>query len=369
MAIKMPEIIITFKQQAASFIERSQRGIAILIVKDDTNKDFTHKQYADLTALEADKALYTAENYNAIYDMLLFAPYQSHVFRFGTEDTLSNALAEISRTVKTGWITMAAMTQSDADGIVSWIKTQANKARSYQAVVYKPTTAPDHMQIVNFANETVTFNDTTRGENGVLGGVAYLPSLISIFAVCNVTRGCTNYHCSNLSFVEEVADNDEAVGNGKFILYNDDNGSVCVGQGINSLTTMDGDTKTEDMQYIETVEAMLMIRDDISKTFRDTYLGNYRNSRDNQMLFIASINSGYFYQLAQDNILDREYANAVSIDTTAQRQAWIASGKSEAAAWDDDTVKAMAFKRNVYLAGDIKILGSMTNLYFPITMV
>ena len=38
MAIKMPEIIITFKQQAASFIERSQRGIAILIVKDDTNK-------------------------------------------------------------------------------------------------------------------------------------------------------------------------------------------------------------------------------------------------------------------------------------------------------------------------------------------
>lgn len=368
MAITMPQIDITFRQQASSLIARSERGIAILIIKDDTNKEFTHKQYSDLTALEADKALYTAENYNAIYDMLLFAPYQSHVFRYGSDGNLTDALAEISRTVKTGWITMAGQTQTEADGLVSWIKTQEAKAKSYKAVVYKPSTAPDNMHIVNFVNETVTFNDTTRGENGVAGGITYLPSLISIFAVCNITRGCTNYHCSNLSFVEEVDDNDEAVGAGKFVLYNDEDNYVRIGQGINSMTTTDGLNKTDDMKFIETVEAMDMIRDDITKTFRSDYLGNYRNSRDNQMLFIAAINNGYFYELAKQNVLDSNYNNAATIDITAQRQAWLASGKSEAASWDDDTVKAMSFKRDVYLAGDIKILGSMTNLYFPITM-
>lgn len=365
MAIKMPQINVTFQGQASSIIARSERGIAILIIKDDTNEEFTHKQYSDLTALSKDKALYTDENYNAIYDMLLFAPYESHVFRYGSEGNLSDALAEITRTVKTGWIAMAGQTQTEADEIVSFIKTQEAKAKSYKAVVYKPSSEPDNMHIVNFVNEKVTFNDEKRGEQD---GVKYLPSLISILAICNITRGSTNYKCSNLSFVKEVADNDEAVGAGKFVLYNDEDNYVRIGQGINSLTTTDGSTKTDDMKFIETVEAMDMIRDDITKTFRSDYLGNYRNSRDNQMLFIAAINNGYFYELAKQNVLDSNYNNAATIDITAQRQAWLASGKSEAANWDDDTVKAMSFKRDVYLAGDIKILGSMTNLYFPITM-
>ena len=102
--------------------------------------------------------------------------------------------------------------------------------------------------------------------------------------------------------------------------------------------------------------------------FRETYLGNYRNSRDNQMMLVASLNSSYFRQLMQQSILDPDYANAASIDVDAQRAAWVASGKSDAADWDDDTVKANPFKRTVYLTANVKILGSMTDLIFPITM-
>ena len=140
----------------------------------------------------------------------------------------------------------------------SWIKSQEARYKSYKAVVYQAGTAPDSMHIVNFVNETVTFSDD-RGEKS---GVYYLPSLLAIFAICNVTRGCTNYLCSNLSFVGEVESNDEAVGAGKFILFNDEDSTVRIGQGINSLTTTDGKTKTEDMKFIETVEAMDLMRDD-----------------------------------------------------------------------------------------------------------
>lgn len=364
MAITMPKIEITFRQQATSLITRSERGVAILIVRDDTNKSFSHKQYADLSALEADKALYTADNYAAISDMLSFAPYQSHVFRLDTDGTLADTLAEISRTVKTGWITIAGQDETDGPALASWVKTQAAKARSYKCVVYDVTPLPDDMHVVNFVNESVTFADD-RGEKT---GEYYLPSLLAILAVCNVVRGCTNYHCSNLKIVEEVADNDAAVGAGKFILFNDEDGAVRIGQGINSLTTLDGKTKTEDMQFIETVEAMDLMRDDITSTFRGTYLGNYRNTRDNQLLFIAAINSSYFRQLAQEDILDRNFANASSIDVESQRAAWVASGKAEAADWDEDKVKATPFKRSVYLAGNVKILGSMTDLIFPINL-
>lgn len=220
------------------------------------------------------------------------------------------------------------------------------------------------MHVVNFVNESVTYTD----DRGKKDGVTYLPSLLGIFAVCNVTRGCTNYLCSNLSEVQEVADNDAALGSGKFILVNDEDGNVRVAQGINSMTTTNGQTQTEDMQFIETVEAMDMMRDDITSVFRETYLGNYRNSRDNQMMLVASLNSSYFRQLMQQSILDPDYANAASIDVDAQRAAWVASGKSAAADWDDDTVKANPFKRTVYLTANVKILGSMTDLIFPVTM-
>ena len=60
---------------------------------------------------------------------------------------------------------------------------------------------------------------------------------------------------------------------------------------------------------------MDMMKDDIAATFRETYLGNYRNSRDNQMMLVAALNSSYFRQLMQQNILDPDYANAAAIDT------------------------------------------------------
>ena len=46
----------------------------------------------------------------------------------------------------------------------------------------------------------------------------------------------------------------------------------------------------------------------------------------------------------------------------------MARGKAEATDWDDDKVKARPYKRTVYLAGNVKILGSMTDLIFPINL-
>ena len=126
MAITMPKIEISFEQRAVSLIGRSERGIAILIVRDDTDKSFTHKQYADLSAAQADESLYTADNYNAICDLLGFAPYQAHVFRADSDGALADTLAEIGRTVKTGWLTIAGQSAADGLALSAWVKTQDN---------------------------------------------------------------------------------------------------------------------------------------------------------------------------------------------------------------------------------------------------
>ena len=360
--MKLPEIEVTFKQLAGTMVERSQRGIAILIIKDDTNKTFTYKEYSSITAAERDGTLYSAANMQAIRDVFGYALNKVCIVRVDkTGGLIADALSAVEQNAKTGWITMAEGTAADWSALVSWIKTKELAGGTYKAIVYRAA-APDCKHIVNFYNEKVTFVD----ERGEQTGEAYCPSLLGILANCNVKRGTTYFKCANLIRVAEVNNSETAVGNGQFVLMNDVD-SVKVALGINSMTTTDGLTATEDMKYIDTVEVMDLIADDVSMVFKNNYLGSYKNNYDNQILLISAINT-YFKQLAEDNILDKHYANQVDVDVAAQRAAWVGVGKIEAEGWTDQQVKNNAFKRTVFLAADIKVLGSVENMKFVINL-
>ena len=51
MAVTLPKILIKFQQLAASFVQRSERGIAILILRDDTAGGNGYATYTDATEL------------------------------------------------------------------------------------------------------------------------------------------------------------------------------------------------------------------------------------------------------------------------------------------------------------------------------
>lgn len=245
--------------------------------------------------------------------------------------------------------------QSD---LASWIKAQENMGRTYKAV---GTVAGRDCKHYVYFDQTCYDNDG----NEIIAS-EYLPNLLGIIASCNVTKGCTNFLCTDLSRVDEVEDIDAAIAAGQLVLTNDV-GGVRIVTGINSLTTLNGNTATEDMQYIETVEAMDLIRDDIRDVFKTTYQGKFKNKYKYQMLFIGAVNQ-YYSQLAGEDILDDEFDNKAEIDVAEQRSAWLGTGKTEAADWDDDEVRRMSFKRSVFLASNIKILNCMENLKFTVTL-
>lgn len=360
MAVKQPNIDIAFKQKATSAINKSNRGIAILILKNDETENCpAYAVYKEITEFEAAKSKYNADNQQAINDIFTFPPSKAIVVN---ADTVANALTEIERNTPTGWITIADGKAEDFATLASWTKTKESKKKTYKSVTYKATST-DCKHIVNFTEEKVEFYDS-RGE---VSGIKYLPSLIGILAYCaGNSKSSTYFKCTNLKRVQGFTDVDTELAKGDLVLFNDTN-CVKICQGINTLTTLDGEKNTEDMQFIETVEVMDMITDDIRDVFKESYLGPYKNKLDNQILLISAIN-GYLKELADNNILDPEYDNVTSINIEAQRQAWITSGKSEATEWDDAKVKNSTFKRDIYLAGDIKILGSMTNLKFDISL-
>lgn len=360
MVVKQPNIDIAFKQKATSSIEKSERGIAILILKnDETSGCPDYAVYKEITEFESVKNKYNAENQQAITDTFTVPP--SKVIAVNS-DTVANALIEIEKNIPTGWITVANGVQEDFTTLISWTKSKEAKKKTYKAITYKATST-DCKHIVNLTNEKVEFVDS-RGE---VEGIKYLPSLLGILAYCGGnSKSATYFKCTNLKSVQGFANIDEELAKGDLVLFNDTN-NVRICQGINTLITYDGENATEDMSFIETVEAMDMIQDDIREVFKETYLGPYKNKLDNQILFISAIN-GYLKELADADILDPEYNNAASINVEAQRNAWLTSGKVEAKDWDDAKIKSSAFKRDVFLAGDIKILGSMTNLKFDISL-
>ena len=131
------EMALAIKNTARKAAKSLPKGLSLIHIY----KSFTHKQYSDLSAAQADENLYTADNYNAICDLLGFAPYQMHVFRADSDGALADTLTEISKTVKTGWLTIAGQSAADGLALSAWVKTQDNtKKKTYKAVCYGLTT-------------------------------------------------------------------------------------------------------------------------------------------------------------------------------------------------------------------------------------
>jgi hypothetical protein len=97
MAIEMPSIDVVFKQLSATAIARSERGYAILIVRDETDKTFDYKEYNLVT--DVTEADYTETNYQYINDIFTFSPYKVCVVRIDEDGTMADALSIVSEKV------------------------------------------------------------------------------------------------------------------------------------------------------------------------------------------------------------------------------------------------------------------------------
>lgn len=356
MAIGMPSINILFKQLATTAVERSARGIACLIVEDDT--EGTGNVFTIYSTLDIPKNEFKEENETLIKEALITPPAKLIVIKKGTEKSLSD-IQDLLDAQKPNWIAIASETQTD---LLSYVKARnaKSKGRKMKMIGYK-LTAADDMHVVNFSNEQ--FQKTDSSDK--LDGWKLLPRLLGVLASMPFTQSATYYKFDDLEWVKEPdGELDDAVDSGKFFLFNDEDG-VRVAREVNSLTTI-GETYTEDMKSIKVVEAMDTIQEDIYTTFKN-FVGKYNNKYDNQVLFITSVNA-YFKTLETEGVLDNLYDNRSDVNVTAQRTAWLSIGKSEANEWDDQTVKENAFKRKVFLKANIKILFAMEDLEFQIEM-
>lgn len=350
----LPNINISFSSAATTAVARSAKGIVCLLLKDTTSTESV-TEYVSETQIKKEK--WTEDNIRYIKEVLLSGCAKLYCVRLNEAGEFNESTQKITDSFKWNWICSPEVSVQSA--IVSYVKAK-NKAsahRKFKAMVYKAVTSDDD-HIVNLTNETVT-----RKKGAAESGATYTPRLAGILAAMPFTRSATYFVLDDLEAVAEPEDADGQIDNGEFVIIND-YGEPKIGSGVTSLKTEEpGKSKS-----ICIVEAMDLMLEDIYETFKRTYVGKFKNKYYNQALFIAAVNK-YFIDLAKEDVLDPEYTNIAEIDIEAQREAWIGAGKSEAAEWDDVTVKKNTFKKMIFLKGDVKVLDAVEGLNFGIALV
>ena len=350
----LPEINFIFQSLAVSSIQRSGRGIVMLILKDNTSALLnSFISYRDAT--EVKKENWLEKNYDYIQKAFLGTPSRVLIINIGEAGEVANGL-QASKAHKWNYLAVPEASESDMTLISTFLKTQRdNEKKTYKAVV--ANVVSDHEGVVNFTTTGIKVGEKayTTAE--------YTARIAGILAGLSLQRSATYFVLPEVTSITEHEDPDADINNGKLILINDGE-KIKIGRGVNSLTTFTV-TKSSDFSKIKIIEGHDLVKEDITRTFNDQYVGKVNNSYDNQVLFLAAVNS--YLAGIEGDVLDPSAENSVGVDVQAQRLAWESIG-TVTDDWDEQKVKENAFKSKVFVGGKLKFLDAMEDLDFKISV-
>ncbi len=301
----LPQVNIVFKTLGTTAIQRGERGIVALLLKDTAGLG----TYTVTNATEIPSAL-SAANKKQIELALIGGQNTPNkvIVRAGNEATWSEGLAFLE-TVLFNYLAIPEIAEADKATVTSWVASQRQNGKMVKAIL--PNHAADKEYVVNFATDDIVVDDVTYTTqeycSRIAGLIAGTPlSISTTFQPLPEVESVQSYTKSEL---------DAAIDAGKFVIYHDGS-KVKVARGITSLTTTSSD-KGEDFKKIKVVDILDLWYSDVKTTLEDNYVGKYANSYDNKVLLIQAIKA-YNEQLEADNLLDPG-KNTVGIDLDQQK--------------------------------------------------
>lgn len=222
MAIGLPKVDVIFKGLANTAVVRSGRGIACLIIKDNTGMDTLElskskketlaneedlkvksvvtedkilKQYKGFTEVESTD--YSEENYKIIEDVFLTEINKLYVIKIPNDKTFEDIKPFIKKDIN--WITYIGETREEQKKLADFVKLE-NKSRSkrLKAICYNLQEAEaDDMHIVNFINASVI-----KADGKSIVGYKYLGRLLGVLTGCRMDMSVTYSILSDLNSVE-----------------------------------------------------------------------------------------------------------------------------------------------------------------------
>lgn len=344
----LPEIFISFETAALSAIKRSSRGVVALVISDSTALGETLKTYRSLAEVESDK--FTAENYRMLRLCFLAGPSKVIVLRVGEEE--SDAYTALNA-LSFDYLAAPALTQAT---VISYVKSERAAGRGIKLVT-ENATAPDHEGIINLCASDLVLTD------GAITAANYCARIAGLLAATPLTRSATYAKLAEVVSATLSDDPDGDIDDGKLIVVADGEG-FCLGRAVNSLTTLTVDHGAP-FRKIKIVDGIDLIRTDIARTFRESYIGKVLNDYDNKLLLVTAINA-YFKALMGD-VLDKTAENECFVSLGGQRT-WLESHGTDTSDMSDAEILRANTGSEVFLEATLTFCDAMEDLSLKIAM-
>lgn len=355
MALGLPSVNIVFKQEGMTAIERGERGIVALVLK-DSNALGGHTVY-DITDCPQDLS---EANRRYVLDALIGntnAPLRVELFVLGSEGEVAEALEYFENT-KFDYICSPYFTTQENTEVSTWVKALRDNDSVMVKAVLADTEA-DHEGIINFATDDIVTKHKTYTT------VEFTPRIAGLIAGTSLKIATTYANIPEITSVpyEKKSAIAEKVGEGKLVIFKQ-SGEYRIARGVNSLTTT-SEVKGEAFQKIKLVDIMDLMTNDIRQTCHKSYIGKYANSYDNKVILMTAI-EGYLDQLVLDGLIERGTVK-VEIDIEAQK-AYLKSVGIDISEMREQEIKEYNTRDKVFLSIKCKILDAIEeiNLNFAI---
>ena len=343
MALGLPSVNIVFKQEGITAIERGERGIVALVLR-DTKALGKHTVY-DISDCHSELS---EVNRRYVLDTLIGntnAPLKVELFVLNSEEGLEKALNHFEDT-QFDYICSPYFKSQENTEVSTWIKSLRDNDGVMAKAVLGNMKA-DHEGIINFTTDNIVTEHKTYST------VEFTPRIAGLIAGTSL-RIATTY--ANLPDVLEVpymskSDATEKVGNGELIIFKQ-SGEYRIARGVNSLTTT-SDVKGEAFQKIKLVDIMDLMTNDIRKICHKNYIGKYANSYDNKCILMTAIEE-YLEQLVMDGLLEKGTIK-VEIDMEAQK-AYLKSMGVDMLEMSEQDIKSYNTRDKVFITIKCKIL-------------
>ena len=411
----MPDIIVAFKEKGIEAIQRSKRGIVMLVLEEEGKdlvndhldlfsvddipsegiSDYSREQMqlalegyqlspkkvmayfippvkedeettetADAGAGEGtvsgDGADLDTETTSGVSDSDTIAggsTDESATENTGTEKKQDySAVLKLAEAVKFTYLVIPQIRPSQVREIASWIKSMRT-VKHIMAKAVLPNCPADNEGVINFTNSIIKTKDKSYETRDYCSRVA------GLLAGTPMTIATTYAPLSELVEVEMETkeQRDARVARGEFFLFSDMQ-KIKVARAVNSfVTTYQG--KGDQFKKCKIVELLDMIHDDIRQTGHDSYIGKYANSKENRDLLCTAI-TGYFKTLETEGLLEVD-ENEAYIDITAVKNWRMSNGlntKEELENMDEGEIKKLNLHDNVFIAADLSPLDAMENI-------
>lgn len=339
-----PKIEIIFKKLAAAMIKTGAKGRVLYITKDETlTKNYEVKTYTSPVGITD----ITGQLKTDVED--IFDNGVKKVILFETKTGIDD-VADALKKQKFDW--MFTDIEDEQDKVAALAVELKKFALCYNV-------AKDSQYVINFTTPSATLQDGATVED-----VRLLPYAIGIMAGCPYSKSILYKEIDKYKDVELPETLAEAT---CFYKFDEDLECVKFANGYTSLKSTGADTP-EDFKKITYAECAKRVDVDLKYAFKKSYQGKFKNTYVHQQLFYDACKYGYFNELVEAGILDGSYNNTIDTDVEAQRNMWLASGKKEAADWDDETVKNMTYQSYVIPQIKVKFLDAMEDFKATVIM-